>query len=854
MALLLWPLAPGARGQGSRKDDIVLNARGLPLAGATVRVCTMPASGQPCAPLALIYSDAELTQALANPTTTDGLGNYYFYAAPGKYLIEISGTGITTRQMANVILPSDPTAPAFSSVSSTGAMSAFSLNLGGNLSVGGNATVTGAANLNGGGALAGTFSGNPAFSGTPVFSGGLTLPAAGNGQLKPASSDALRYVSTAGNDSNDGLSWGSAKLTVYGACISLPGGSASPPTCGAGTIYFSDSASANPTAGAGVWLMAASDPNYASPPTGWLRKGGAISIIGVPKGTYGPNAHLGRAFLAGGSNADRNHPAIWLSGSQSPAYFANVEMAYPGRAVVIGECSTNVRTGTCGVSGASFDNVGAIISATALQGPVWDITGGSFWIFMRDCGAQGNALNAAGGYTDNNAAGVLLDGTGNTGQSEIYIDRLNLAQGGINVIPGTNSNTLYISNIIEEGDFTHQIPPAVWFTSFPSSLMAYVEGAEIADAGSYTTPAVQNDGSYGYGLFVTNVFGQNKNVQGSMVVGAQYSGNSPTTSPLREGQVGFFGGRVVGNSDMARRSFAPAVARFTNLAIQSGNVFDGSCTGGTITTGITAPDGTTNAQRASCTSGTGVVRAYRANQTYAVGDWVLFGYWARTANGTANPLGEVDLFTSGFTWTCYGKGGNGIYFSPAYAGDGEWQWLWKACKVATIGTNPADTAFRIDAVAGNPTDFYAPMMMHVATGTISDNEAVELASSLAPYPTSASVADVSMLPGQRLNLMGNTITGIGASGTTLARYARYAVSLSPAAVGANTCAAQSFTVAGVVAGDILIGVNKPTEQAGLSVTPGHVTGANAATLNFCNHTAASITPTGSETYNFVVVQ
>src|SRR5712692_10084753 len=98
----LWALlalalhvVPGAVGpvhaQGTRKDDIVFNSRGIPLAGATVRVCAMPASGQPCTPLALIYSDAALTQALANPTTTDGLGNYFYYAAPGKYEIEISG-------------------------------------------------------------------------------------------------------------------------------------------------------------------------------------------------------------------------------------------------------------------------------------------------------------------------------------------------------------------------------------------------------------------------------------------------------------------------------------------------------------------------------------------------------------------------------------------------------------------------------------------------------------------------------------------------------------------------------------------------------------------------------------------
>src|ERR1700719_2484191 len=144
LAVHVWPGGvPPAQAQGSRKDDIVFNSRGIPLAGATIRVCAMPASGQPCTPLALIYSDAALTQALANPTTTDGLGNYFFYAAPGKYEIEVSGPGITTKQLANVILPNDPSSPTFSSVNSSGAISAFSLNLSGNLTVNGNTTVIG---------------------------------------------------------------------------------------------------------------------------------------------------------------------------------------------------------------------------------------------------------------------------------------------------------------------------------------------------------------------------------------------------------------------------------------------------------------------------------------------------------------------------------------------------------------------------------------------------------------------------------------------------------------------------------------------------------------------------------------
>src|SRR5262249_34978932 len=127
LALLLH-LVPGgikpSRAQSSRKDDIVFNSRAVPLSGATVRVCSMPATGQPCTPLAQIYSDSALTQAIANPTSTDGLGNYSFYAAPGKYMIEVSGPGITTKQIPNVILPGDPASPIF-----TGPLGAFSLNL-----------------------------------------------------------------------------------------------------------------------------------------------------------------------------------------------------------------------------------------------------------------------------------------------------------------------------------------------------------------------------------------------------------------------------------------------------------------------------------------------------------------------------------------------------------------------------------------------------------------------------------------------------------------------------------------------------------------------------------------------------
>lgn len=140
LGMLCLAAAPEAAfGQGSRKDDIVLSAAGHPIAGATIRVCQPGATGSPCNPLATIYTDATLTTTASNPFQSDGIGNYHFYGPAGRYMIQITGPGITgTRTYPDVILAPD--------VSSSGAgndISAFGLTLGGNLVVGGNATING---------------------------------------------------------------------------------------------------------------------------------------------------------------------------------------------------------------------------------------------------------------------------------------------------------------------------------------------------------------------------------------------------------------------------------------------------------------------------------------------------------------------------------------------------------------------------------------------------------------------------------------------------------------------------------------------------------------------------------------
>lgn len=76
---------------------------------------------------------------------------------------------------------------------------------------------------------------------------------------------------------------------------------------------------------------------------------------------------------------------------------------------------------------------------------------------------------------------------------------------------------------------------------------------------------------------------------------------------------------------------------------------------------------------------------------------------------------------------------------------------------------------------------------------------------------------------------------------------------SPATLSASTSAEQTLTVTGLLATDTVVGISKPTAQAGLVTSgSGRVTAANALGLVFGNCTASALTPTASETYTVVL--
>lgn len=116
------------------------------------------------------------------------------------------------------------------------------------------------------------------------------------------------------------------------------------------------------------------------------------------------------------------------------------------------------------------------------------------------------------------------------------------------------------------------------------------------------------------------------------------------------------------------------------------------------------------------------------------------------------------------------------------------------------------------------------------------------------------IASGAVTPGQYVSVADNTgkvqAQAVGANGSVV----EITSSQSPASVAANTTAEQNLAVTGLQATDVVIGVSKPTAQAGLGIVGWRTISAGHLGLTFSNNTASPITPTASETYTIVVAR
>lgn len=139
--------------------------------------------------------------------------------------------------------------------------------------------------------------------------------------------------------------------------------------------------------------------------------------------------------------------------------------------------------------------------------------------------------------------------------------------------------------------------------------------------------------------------------------------------------------------------------------------------------------------------------------------------------------------------------------------------------------------------------------MPVATTVVSGSGA-PTTSQVGPADPSGQL--ISGTPTSPLGFFGTTpstqpTTG-GTNGNLTGLMTIYQTSLSPVAVAANTTAEQTLTVTGLISGQMIVGVIKPTTQAGLAIVGFRASATNTLAITFANDTSGSITPTASESY------
>lgn len=91
--------------QGSQYQSILLGPTGRPAAGAVITVCAFGSTGIPCQSPINLFSDPGLSIPMTNPTKSDSLGNWGFWALPNNYVYTVTGVGITANGPFTISVP-----------------------------------------------------------------------------------------------------------------------------------------------------------------------------------------------------------------------------------------------------------------------------------------------------------------------------------------------------------------------------------------------------------------------------------------------------------------------------------------------------------------------------------------------------------------------------------------------------------------------------------------------------------------------------------------------------------------------------------------------------------------------------
>ncbi|HVB98997.1 MAG TPA: hypothetical protein VNJ12_06650 [Candidatus Dormibacteraeota bacterium] len=827
--LLASVFAVGASAQGVRYDNIVLGPRGTPVAAAQIAVCTAAATRTttPCSPLAQIYSDQALTQPVANPFSADSLGNYGFWAQPGHYVVQIYGNGVTTRSM-DVFLACDPSNCSMTSATFS-TITAGTLNLTGALTVNGRSVAT-----------------------------------------EPLPNDAVQFVSPNGNDSNNGLSWGSAVADIYTAWNNLysltPSG---------GTIYVAPNSSCgSAVAGMGIWSMNAGDPNWngGNVPPGWV-KDMPVRIIGVGTPSYIGNSPVASVPVNCGSSTSPNLPSVWISGNNGPKQFDNLIFNGAYQAMRLGIDSNGVRDTNTGAVSLTFNNDQFSRSSNAAGGPTIDIGSNVFNIYFNNDLVQAGYGTPG---TDQYEAMVINGGGGSCHQPGlIHIRNMHINNGDIKYYTNEceNGGSLYINGLLTEDQ--NDGHGAVWLTAESGSGFYDIQNVAVADAVAgtqmievdpQTAGTVQNPDS-----LITNF--EVPGVPGTFVGGGDslyYS--TMAQEPSAWSQYGFLFGKVWGQSDAGRRLFGPTESPWPNLA-----AFLPSAWQNATETDVPDPTGTNFAGQA-----TGQPYFADLTQTFNAGDFIVVGAWYRVPvkTGTIGANAPVSL---GFL----GSGGcrmqpvdQSSAASPGFpvgqegsAGDGQWVWASGAFVISSGGScNLVFQANMYNTATG--VIFYAPVMYVIPQSSVSSySDVADVTENLAPYAYGLPAGADATLPGHPIAFGGTgddylatldhtaltanqTYTLPAAGGAVGVVLGQATVAGPTAAIAGGACATTVTAALAGVTGSTAILASPAADPAAAnykSLVVHWFPTAGNVNLEVCNPSSSSITP-GALSFNVRAIE
>lgn len=210
-----------------------------------------------------------------------------------------------------------------------------------------------------------------------------------------------------------------------------------------------------------------------------------------------------------------------------------------------------------------------------------------------------------------------------------------------------------------------------------------------------------------------------------------------------------------------RTAFSPALVRYANLAPQTASTWATASGTATVTTGIAAPDSTTDAATLSTVAPpANWRRIYDSERTLAIGDRVIAGVWVKAAalsQGASQPDGTMDGFaaatlrieddTAGYTFDIDGL--NYRNLTATDAADSRWEWISTNITIESAPSgNTANLVLDLNCDSEHAVSFYAPILWHVPADELTDDDVDELMLGLFSVPDGAEAGVVATLRGQ----------------------------------------------------------------------------------------------------------